>query len=52
MIILITFLITNLGFSNFIGIQYYAGLLERITFTIGFVWVFLVSLYFLLDNKA
>ena len=52
MIILITFLITNLGFSNFIGIQHYAGLLERITFTIGFVWVFLVSLYFLLDNKA
>ncbi|MEA4956461.1 hypothetical protein SDC9_17820 [bioreactor metagenome] len=46
-IILIIFFVTNLGFSNFMGVENYAGLLEKITFTISFFWVFMISLYFL-----
>jgi len=43
---LILFLLTSLGFSQLGGLQLYAGLLQRITLTIGFLWIFLISSYF------
>ncbi|MBZ9571071.1 DUF998 domain-containing protein [Methanobrevibacter sp. TMH8] len=45
-IFLIMFLITSMGFSQVGGLQFYAGLLQRITLTIGFLWIILLSIYF------
>jgi len=43
---LIMFLVTSMGFSQVAGLQFYAGLLQRITLTIGFLWMILLSIYF------
>lgn len=40
------FLVTSMGFSQIAGLQFYAGLLQRITLTIGFLWMILLSIYF------
>jgi hypothetical protein len=45
-IFLIAFLITSMGFSQVGGLQYYAGLLQRFTLTVGFAWLALLSIYF------
>ena len=45
-IFLIVFLLASFGFSQYGGFQYFAGLLQRIALTIGFLWMFLISLYF------
>ena len=44
---LIVFLLTTLAILHYGGLQYYAGLLERITIIIGFLWMILLSWYFL-----
>jgi hypothetical protein len=44
---LLFFILTNLGFSQFLGLQYFAGLIQRITFIIGFLWIFMISKHFL-----
>jgi len=43
---LIAFFITSLGFQQYGGLQYYAGLLQRITLTIGGLWMFFLSVHF------
>jgi len=43
---LIMFLITSLGFSQVEGLQYYAGLFQRITLIIGFLWIAMLSYHF------
>lgn len=45
-IFLIMFLVTSMGFSQVAGLQFYAGLLQRITLTIGFLWIILLSIHF------
>jgi len=43
---LAVFLLTSMGFSQLSGLQFFAGLLQRITLTIGFLWMILLSIYF------
>ena len=45
-LLIITFLLTMLGYSEFNGFQLYLGLLQRITLTIGVLWIILISIYF------
>ena len=47
---LIMFVITTLGFSQVAGLADYAGLLQRITVTIGLAWLTLLPLYLLKDK--
>ena len=47
---LIMFVITTLGFSQVAGLVDYAGLLQRITVTIGLAWLTLLPLYLLKDK--
>lgn len=41
---LVLFVITSLGFGQVAGLQAVAGLFQRITLTVGWVWVFLLAL--------
>jgi len=43
---LVVFFLAMLGFEQIGGFQNYAGLLQRITITIGFLWMSLISVYF------
>ncbi|MCL2157591.1 MAG: DUF998 domain-containing protein [Methanobrevibacter sp.] len=44
---LIMFFITMLGYLIFDGFRFYSGLFQRITLSIGALWLILISIYFL-----
>jgi hypothetical protein len=44
---LLLFILTGLGFAQVDGLANFAGLLQRITLTVGFAWLTLLALYWL-----
>ena len=46
LIFLIFAFLTAVGYYNPPGLEFYAGLFQRITITIGFLWITIVSIYF------
>jgi hypothetical protein len=44
---LLAFIVTTAGFAQVNGLANFAGLLQRITLTIGFAWLMLLALYWL-----
>lgn len=46
LLLIITFSLTMLGYLQFNGFHFYLGLFQRITLTIGALWLILISIHF------
>ena len=44
MAFVVMFIITSMGFAGVEGLVHYAGLFQRITLTIGWVWLTLLAI--------